>query len=118
MILNLLICFSIFVVLQSLMLNGLYECFRGASMLKDNGDHDHYDGMIFYMIAPKFFERNKKKFWAKTYTCIKCISGWGGTLTFWIVIIPAFGFYWFEFVGYVFDIFILVALNPFFYKKL
>lgn len=113
-----LMCFSIFVVLQSLALNGLFECFKGASIKKDNGEHDYYDGMIIYMMAPKFFEDNRKKFWAKTYTCIKCISGWAGTLSFWVIVYPVFGFKWVEVIVNGFDILILISLNQYFYKKL
>lgn len=113
-----LICFSIFVVLQSLAINGIYECFKGSKLVDGISGKVDYQGMIFYMIAPEFFERNKFKFWAKTYTCIKCMAGWAGTISFWLVVLPIFGFHWIEVTVNILDVCILISLNWFVYKRL
>ena len=113
-----LVCFLIFVLLQSMAINGLHECFKGSKLVDGISGKVDYQGMIFYMIAPKFFERNKYRFWAKVYTCVKCMSGWAGTVSFWSIVLPVFGFHCIEVVINIFDVLVLVSLNGYIYKKL
>lgn len=96
--------FVIFFVLQSIAINGVYESFQ--------------PGQIFYLIAPGFIERNKNKKWSKPFfSCVRCMASvWGG-IFFWGTIIPIFGFHPFEIWVFIFDVFLLVYLNPWFYKK-
>lgn len=110
--------FAIFVVLQSLAINGIYELFRGACV-NDIDKGKVCGGNLFYMIAPNFFEKNKNKEWSKPlYTCIKCMASFWGAVTFFPVAIYLFGFHWEQIFIWMFDAFILVALNYFIYKQL
>jgi hypothetical protein len=75
--------------------------------------------MIFYMIAPAFFERVKHKNWIKPlWGCIKCESSVIGGITFWSVVLPVFGFHGIEVLIFIFDVFILISLNWFVYKRI
>jgi hypothetical protein len=99
------ILFCIFLVLQSLFINGVHYCFE--------------KGNVFYNINPAFFEKNKKKWWAyPLWSCVRCQSSVWGTATFWVAVIYIFGFHPIEIYIYVMDIFILVTLNWIIYKKL
>lgn len=112
------ISFAIFVVLQSLFINGLHDCFRGNKLVDGLSGKVDYDGMVFYMIAPAFIERNKHKKWSKPcYSCIKCMASLWGALTYWPLVIFIFGFHWVEAMVFVYDVFILVFLNWIFYKR-
>jgi len=113
-----LISFSFFVVLQSLAINGWHECFTGQKLVDGPTGKIDYQGMIGYMIAPKWIEKNKKKVWLKPIVgCIKCESSVIGGITFWGTVLPIFGFHLIEILPFIFDVFILVYLNFFFYKK-
>ena len=50
--------------------------------------------------------------------CIKCMASFWGALTFWPVAIALIGFHWFLIPLFIADVFILVYLNYFYYKKL
>lgn len=100
-----LIEFVIFVCLQSIAINGIFESFK--------------KGNVLYEIAPGFFERNKNKFWSKPlFSCIMCMSSVYGGITFWGTVLFFIGFDYREIFVFVFDVFILVYVNLFFYKKL
>jgi hypothetical protein len=111
------ILFGIFVVLQSLAINGIHECFKGSEW-KDLNKGDTYSGMIFYPIA-RWMKRNIKQQWIlkPTVDCIKCASSFWGAITYWPIVLIVFGFYTVEILIFIFDMFILVYLNYFFYKK-
>jgi hypothetical protein len=114
-----LISFSVFVVLQSLAINGIYESFRGSAIKDDVSGKVSYQGMVFYMIAPKFFEKYKYKYWSKNiFSCIKCMSSTYGALTYFPFVVYVFGFRWIEVPVFLFDVFVLVTLNWMIYKKL
>jgi len=112
-----LVSFLIFVVLQAMAINGIFELFRG-SKINDLIKGEIYKGNLFYMISPKFFEKNKDKFWASNlFGCVKCMSSTYSLITFFPLVIYLFGFHWEEIFIWAFDAFILVFLNYFFYKK-
>lgn len=98
------VIFILFVLLQSVAINGVYESFQ--------------EGNLFYLIAPGFFKRNKEKNWAKPlYSCVRCMASvWGGVI-FWSAALIIFGYDWREIPLYFFDVFILVTVNFFIYKK-
>lgn len=113
-----LISYLIFVFLESLAINGVYEAFKG-SCYEDLKKGRVCSGNIFYKINPEFFERHKGKNWTlPLWGCVKCQSSVIGGVMFWGAIIPIFGFHWVEFPMYVFNTFILVPLNWILYKKL
>jgi hypothetical protein len=114
-----LVSFSVFVVLQSLAINGIYDCFRGSAIKDDVSKKISYQGMVLYKIAPTFFEKYKYREWSKPlYSCIRCMASVYGALTYFPTVIYFWGFKWIEIPVFLFDIFILVYLNFYFYKKL
>lgn len=117
--LHYIIFFSIFIVLQALTINGINTCFKGTKVIDDASGKVSYDGMIFYMIAPKFFEKYRHSTWAKPiFSCIKCMASFWGAITFWPLVIYLFGWHWVELLIFVFDVFILTFLNFYLYKKI
>jgi len=98
-----LLCFSIFIVLQSLFINGYRDLFN--------------DGMILYKLR-LLIDKNVNEFWRKPiYSCVKCLSSTIGTFTFLSASIYLFGLRWEEIPLLIFDIVILVYANYFFYKR-
>lgn len=113
-----LISFSIFVVLQSFAINGIFELCRGGCT-NDIIKGKVCSGNLFYMISPSFFERNKNKKWAAPlFGCVRCMASTGSLITFFPTVIYLFGFHWEEIFIWAFDAFILVSLNFYVYKKL
>lgn len=113
-----LIWFCLFVILQGLAINGVYESFRGGCV-NDIKKGEICSGNILYMVAPKFFERNKNKYWSKPFfSCVRCMSSVWGAITFFPAIIYLFNFQWVEIPLFIADVFILVSVNWYIYKKL
>jgi len=112
------ISFLIFVVLQSMAINGWHTCFEGGCV-DDINTGKKCSGNIFYSISPSFFEKHKGKEWTRPlWGCVKCESSVIGALTYWPIVLCIFGFYPIEILVFIFDMFILVYLNYFMYKKL
>ena len=112
------VSFLLFMIIQSFVINGIFECFQGGCVQEMNKGKI-CQGNIFYMINPGFFEKAKGKIWAKPlFSCVRCMSSVYGTLTYWPIVIMIFGFHWQEIVVYFFDLFSLVYLNYYFYKKI
>ncbi len=100
---NQLASFFIFSILQSLFIVGVKELFN--------------DGMILYKLRV-VIDKNVSEFWRKPlYSCVRCMSGLYGAITFWPVVIYQYGFMIEEIPVFVFNIGVLVYLNYFFYKK-
>lgn len=100
---NYLVYFLVFVVLQSLFICGVKELYN--------------DGMIFHKFR-LFIDKHVNDFWRKPiYTCVRCMSGLYGALTFFPTAIYFFGFRWEEIFVFLFDVGILIYLNYFFYKR-
>lgn len=117
-ILILLLCFVVFAIVQALFINGVHECFRGKKIVDEAGKVE-YEGMIFYMMAPKFFEKHRHKQWSRPlWGCVKCQSSVWGALTYWPTVIYLFEFQWEQIFIFIIDVFMLVYLNAFFYKQL
>lgn len=114
-----LIGFSVFVTLQALAINGVKESLTGNILKDDINKKINYQGNILYMLAPKFFEKYKYRYWSRPlFSCVRCMSSvWGG-LTYWPIVLIVFGFNWSEVLIFVWDVFILVYLNYYFYKKI
>jgi hypothetical protein len=113
-----LVGFCLFLIVQSLSINGWHECFQGKKW-KDIEKGDMSSGNIFYKISPSFFERHRGKAWTMClWGCVRCESSVIGSITFWGSIVPVFGFHWIEILPYVFDLFALVSINWIIYKKL
>lgn len=113
-----LIGFCIFIFIQALVINGIYECFRGGCV-DDINKGKVCNGNIFYKISPKFFEKHKDKIWTlPLWNCVKCMSSVWSALTFFPVAIWLFGFHWCELFIWAIDAFCLVTVNWYIYKKL
>ena len=113
-----LVGFCLFVVLQSLAINGLYYAFQGGCV-QDLHKGKVCKGNVFYMVWPFFFERNKVKWWSSPlYSCIKCMSSVWGAITFWPIVVYLFRFHWIQIGIFLFDVPILCSLNYYIYKKL
>lgn len=112
------ICLFIFIILQGLFINSMYELFRGKCV-NDLVKGYQCQGNLFYSINPSFFEKHKESFWAKPlYTCPRCMASIHGTYTFWIAVLPIYGFSFYLIGVWIFDIVILVSVNWLIYKKL
>lgn len=110
--------FAIFCLLQSLLINGVYEAARGKC-INDMIKGEICDGNIFYKMAPSWFERNKGKVWMlPLFGCVKCMASAHSIYTYWPVALWSFGFHWWEVYLWFMDILILVSLNAYIYKKL
>lgn len=110
--------FWLFVIAQSFVINGVYYCLKGSAAKSDVTGNVIYDGNIFYLLNPKFFERVRYKLWVKPlWGCVKCMSSFWGAVTFWPTIISIFGFEWHQIGIFLFDVFVLVTLNWIVYKK-
>jgi hypothetical protein len=107
----------LFILLQAMVINGAFEAFRGKC-LNDIEKGRICDGNIFYKLNPEFFERNKDKTWAKPFFgCVKCMASVWGAITFWPTAILLFGFHWEQFGIFVMDVFALVFVNFYLFKK-
>ena len=97
-----LISFAIFIILQSLFINGVNESFT--------------DGNIFYSLRKRLDDILKE--WVKKplYSCVKCQSSFYGIITFMPTVVYLYGFKWVEIPILIFDIFILVTVNFIIYK--
>lgn len=93
----------IFVLLQGLAINGFQQVMDG--------------GMIFNPYK-KWLQKQKSWIGKPGGLCIKCLSSTGGTITFWPSALYCYGFHWFEIFVWIFDIFVLVYVNFYFYKKM
>lgn len=95
--------FLIFVILQGLAINGFQQAMD--------------EGMIFE--GYKKWLKKQKPWMGKMFgLCIKCASSVGGSITFWPAALYAFGFRPIELFAWVFDIFVLVSVNFWIFKKL
>lgn len=111
------ICFCVFLILQGLYINSIYELCRGKCV--DEAGMKKCSGNLFYEIKPLFFEGNKDKFWAKPlYTCVRCMASVHGTYTFWIAALLVHGFSFNLILVWLFDIVILVSINWLIFKKI
>lgn len=100
----LLVCFILFVLIEALAINGVYESFT--------------KGNIFHRIAPGFIDRNREKWWTKPlYSCTKCMSSVWGSLFYWVIVLQVFGFHSIEISGWVINVFMLVVVNFQIYKR-
>lgn len=93
----------VFVILQGLAINGFQQAMD--------------EGMIFNSYK-KWLQKKKSWIGKPLGLCIKCASSVGGTITFWPVALYSYGFRQIELFAWVFDIFVLVSINFWIYKKL
>ncbi len=99
-----LVSFLIFVVLQALAINGWNEAWK--------------IDMIFYPIRKFLLKHIKEVYLKPVILCVKCESSAIGGVTFWMTVLPIFGFHPFEIWIWIMDTFILVTLNWIIYKKM
>ncbi len=99
-----LINFILFIFIQGLFINGVNQSFK--------------EGMIFEKFG-KWLDKNIKNDWIKhpLWKCVRCQSSFYGIITFVPLVIYIYGFHWIELPILVVDIFSLVTVNYFIYKK-
>lgn len=113
------ISFIGFLFIQSLVINGVHESMKGGAIRDDTKGTEVYQGQIIYILFPKFFEKYKYKYWAKSlFTCVRCMASSHGAWTYWPVVIYLFGFHAEEIFVFVLDVFALSSINWWIYKKL
>lgn len=96
--------FILIVFLQSLIINGLSFSFEKGMVLE-----------WWPKLVKKYI---KNEFWHKPlFSCIKCMSSIFGYITFWPVVIYFYDLQWVQIPVFIADVFILVWLNFFIYKK-
>lgn len=119
-ILDYILSFCLFCILQSLFINGLYYAFKWESKINDKGGFE-IKGNILYPLS-LWVSKREHPFWVNIsrplYSCVRCMSSLWGAVTFFPFIIYVFGFYWFEIGLYICDVLILTSLNWWVYKKL
>lgn len=100
-----LLSFLVFVFIQGLFINGVYNCFK-----KD---------MVFYPLA-EYLQRVIKNEWIlkPVFGCLMCMSSLWGTVSYWLSVYPLFGITKIVVLFYFFDVFILVAINQTIWKRL
>jgi hypothetical protein len=93
----------IFVLFQGLAINGFNQAMD--------------EGMIFNRYK-NWLKKRKSWFGKPMGLCIKCSASVGGTITFWPAALYAYGWRPIELFTWVFDIFVLVVINFWIFKKL
>lgn len=93
----------VFVLLQGLAINGVHRSMD--------------EGMILSWYR-NWLKKQRSWIGKPMGLCIICMSSVGGTLTFWPTALYVFGWNPIEIFAWVFDMFILVYINFFLYKKL
>lgn len=98
-----LIGFILFAIIQALIINGYKESIAEK------------------MAGEKFGKWLKKllgEYWFNAFGgCIRCSASGIGAITFWPFVLIFFGWYWQEILLFGADVFVLVYLNFYFYKK-
>ncbi len=113
-----LVAFILFLLIQGLMINGVHYCCQGACVNEINKGKV-CNGNIFYKINPSFFERSKNKWWSfPIFSCVRCMSSLHGTLSYWPLALWVFGFNYWQIAVWVVDMFCLIGVNYWIYKKL
>lgn len=93
----------------------IFVLFQGLAI---NGFHQAMDeGMIFNGYK-NWLKKRKAWFGKPMGLCIKCSASVGGTITFWPAALYAYGWRPIELFAWVFDIFVLVVINFWIFKKL
>lgn len=114
---GILIEFILFMLIQSIFINGVHELFKG-SCWQDIKEGRKCAGNLFYKINPEWFEANKNKDkYQFVFACVKCMASLYGTITFWPVVIYLYGFHWEEIFIWLIDMGCLVYINFFLYKR-
>lgn len=112
-----LVSFGVFIILQSLFINGVYDSFKGKELQNDiNGKK--WEGNILYPVR-RFLSNYINEFYSRpVYGCVRCMSSVWGAITYFPFVIYTFGFKWVELPIYIFDVGILSYVNFYFYKKI
>lgn len=110
--------FSFFVLLQAIFINGVHQSFSGTCT-EDVRLGKVCNGLIFFPLA-QWMDKHIKYSWIKKplYKCVRCMASVWGALTYWPAVLMFVGFDWREMPVFVFDVYILVILNFYIYKKI
>lgn len=110
--------FVLFLNLQAWFINGVHATMSGVCT-NDINKGEICSGLIFFPFA-RWLDKKIKYDWIKKplWKCVRCMASFWGAITFFGVVIPVFGFEYWQLAVYVVDVFILVNLNLWVYKKL
>jgi hypothetical protein len=110
--------FAVFVLLQAIFINGVYQAFSGKCT-EDIERGTVCNGLLLFPIA-LLMDKKIKQDWIKKplYKCVRCMASVWGALTYWPAVMMMFGWNWKEVPVFVFDVFILVIVNFYIYKKI
>jgi hypothetical protein len=99
----LLVTFLAFSLIQSMFIVGVKDCFG--------------ESMIFYKLGV-WIKRNIGEYWSKPlFSCVRCMAGVWGAITYWPAVIFTYGFDWVEVPVFIINIGVLIYLNWFLYKR-
>jgi hypothetical protein len=110
--------FAVFVVLQGIFINGVDQSFSGQCA-EDIQRGRVCNGLIFFPVA-LWMDKKIRQDWIKKplYKCVRCMASvWGG-VTYWPAVLMMYGWSWKEVPVFIFDVFILVIVNFYIYKKI
>lgn len=93
----------IFVLFQGLAINGFQQAME--------------EGMIFNPYK-KWLQKQKHWIGMPMGLCVRCMSSTGSVVTFWPAVLYRYGWHPTEVFAWVFDIFVLVSINFWIYKKI
>lgn len=97
-----LVSFVLFVFLQGMFINGIAGAAEKGYILEK---------------ALNWWKHNTG-FWGKPVLgCVKCMSSFWGAATYWPAVLMEFGFEWWQVPVFIADVFILVFVNWFLFKR-
>lgn len=107
--------FCLFILLQSLLINGVHEAMRGKC-INDIKDGEKCSGNILYPFKKWLSKYVPTYFMQPIGECVRCMSSTFGALTYFPTAIYFYGFHWEQIFVYIADVFILVTVNQIIYK--
>lgn len=98
-----LVAFLLFAFTQSLFINGVKNSME--------------EGMILEVFA-KWAKKTLGEYWSKPVAgCIRCMASLYGAITYWPCVIIYFGVEWWQVPVFMCDVFVVVYINYFLYKR-
>jgi len=97
------ITFLLFMLIQAMFINGVKES-TGEGMILEN--------------PARWIREKLGTYWSKPFFgCIRCMSSVYGFITYWPAVLYKFGFEWWQVPVFIIDVFCLVYLTWFLYKR-
>jgi hypothetical protein len=98
-----LIVFLLFVICQGAFIVGLKSTFEEKMILEK---------------PAKWIRETLGEYWSKPFVgCIRCMSSVYGFITYWPAVLYEYGFHFWQVPAFIFDVFVLVYVTWFLYRK-